>query len=118
MMLEAQGIGQTPAPDAPVIVQSIPAPPWETLPPPVVMLIFFGMLAAGFAILYPLVRAIARRLEGRQADPGLRAEVDELRMRLHEMEGQQGRVAELEERLDFAERLLAQGQERARLGDQ
>ncbi|HEY7029421.1 MAG TPA: hypothetical protein VH438_17535 [Gemmatimonadales bacterium] len=38
-------------------------------------------------------------------------EVDALRSRLNEVEGQQNRIAELEERLDFAERLLAQSRE-------
>jgi hypothetical protein len=37
------------------------------------------------------------------------AELAELRQRLGELEAQQGRVAELEERVDFAERLLASG---------
>jgi len=111
----------TPAPPAPpaVIVESIPAPPWETLPPQVFVMIFLAVVVGAVTILYPLVRAIARRLEGRPVtDAALRAEVDELRARLNEMESQQGRVAELEERVDFAERLLAQGQERARLGGQ
>ena len=116
--------GPTPAPPAPppVIVESFPAPPWETLPPEVFVLIVLGalgILAAGVTILYPLIRAIARRLEGRPvADGALRAEVEELRLRVQEMESDRGRVAELEERVDFAERLLAQGQERARLGGQ
>lgn len=111
---------QTPAPvPAPfpqeVFVGQTPAPPWESMPAPIVMLIFFAMIAAGVAILYPLARALARRLEGKHADPGLRAELEELRARMYEMESQQGRVAELEERLDFAERLLTKGHERERL---
>lgn len=105
---------QAPMPP-PVVVESFPAPPWETLPPPIVMLIFFAMLAAGVAVLYPLVRALSRRLEGKHSDPALRAELDELKARLYEVEAQQGRVAELEERVDFAERLLASGPQRERL---
>lgn len=50
----------------------------------------------------PLGKAIARRLEGRQAE----AE-EELHHQALENEVLAGRVAELEERLDFAERLLA-----------
>ena len=42
-------------------------------------------------------------------------EVDALRARLNEVEGQQTRIAELEERLDFAERMLAQSREPERL---
>lgn len=107
----------TPAPTPPpVIVQSFPDGPWEALPPQVVVLIVLAMIAAGAVILWPIARALGRRLEGRQADPTLRGEIDELRARVHELEGQQLRMAELEERLDFTERLLAQGHDRARLG--
>jgi hypothetical protein len=38
-----------------------------------------------------------------------------LRSRVHELESHQGRFAELEERLDFAERLLARHREPIRL---
>ena len=83
---------------------------------------FFGvmmsiMVAAGggYAVI-ALVSAWARRLERRAAaDPVLEAEVDRLRDRVHQLEGAEERMAELEERLDFAERMLAQGRE-ARLG--
>jgi hypothetical protein len=51
-------------------------------------------------------------LEGKRApDPALRAEVVNLQRRLAEMDALQLRVNELEERLDFAERLLTRGQE-------
>ena len=52
----------------------------------------------------PIGAAIAERIRGGPAppeDPALGAEVDHLR----------GRLAEVEERLDFAERLLAQARE-------
>ena len=42
----------------------------------------------------------------------LEAEVDDLRTRLAELESGQVRIAELEERLDFAERLLVQARDR------
>jgi hypothetical protein len=42
-------------------------------------------------------------------------EVEALRSRLNEVEAQQSHIAELEERLDFAERLLAQSREPDRL---
>jgi hypothetical protein len=58
------------------------------------------------------MRALARRLDGRgNPDPALRAEVEHLHQRLGEMDTLQMRVGELEERLDFAERLLTRGQE-------
>ena len=59
--------------------------------------------------LSPVGRALAERIRGRAApaqDPELLAEVDALR---HE-------VAELHERVDFAERLLAQRQEQGKVG--
>jgi hypothetical protein len=44
-------------------------------------------------------------------------EVEALRARLTEVESQQARVAELEERLDFTERMLASQRDPARLGE-
>lgn len=60
-----------------------------------------------FFFAVPVRRAILRKIEGGApaADPMLAAEVEQLH----------GRVAELEERLDFAERLLAQSRETAEL---
>jgi hypothetical protein len=58
-------------------------------------------------VLLPLARAYARRLESKGGDPALRDELMELRERIAELEAQQGRVLELEERLEFAERLLS-----------
>jgi hypothetical protein len=67
-----------------------------------------GAAFLAWKLLGPLAQALARRLEGR---PGSGAQLDhdlaDLRSRVHELEAQQGRVMELEERLDFAERLLA-----------
>lgn len=91
----------------------------------VVLIVFFGNLGdlgIGFALPVmillivaatvvlrgPLGRAIARRLESGPTggtDPMLVDEVVELR----------GRMLELEERLDFAERLLAQTREMQRI---
>ncbi|MEZ0334933.1 MAG: hypothetical protein ACAI18_13060 [Gemmatimonadales bacterium] len=80
-------------------------------PPAIVMIVALSLLAAT-VILWPVMRALARRLDGKSAaDPALRAEVENLRHRLTEMDTLQLRVSELEERLDFAERLLTRGQE-------
>jgi hypothetical protein len=77
-------------------------------PPAIVMIVLLSLVAATI-ILWPIMRALARRLEGKGApDPALRAEVEQLHQRLGEMDSLQIRVSELEERLDFAERLLAQ----------
>lgn len=55
----------------------------------------------------PLGRAIAKRIEGGGRGGLLEARVAELEQRLAEVEQERHRVAELEERLDFTERLLA-----------
>ncbi|MDP3910058.1 MAG: hypothetical protein Q8Q14_06675 [Gemmatimonadales bacterium] len=71
----------------------------------------FALLAvvAGCIILgYPLVRALAERLRPREIDPGVREELQAMREDLlAEMQQTRRDVAELEERVDFAERLLA-----------
>ncbi len=105
-----------PVPPTPqVIFQSLP--PWMTLPPAVTVLISLGFFAVCGVVLYPLMRAIGRRIEGKSAapDPGLRAELDQMAARLQELEQVQHRVLELEERLDFAERMLAQRRDPDRL---
>jgi len=108
-----------PIPDPPVIVTQTggPLPPWETMPPQVFAMIMLAIVAGAVLILWPLARAIARRLEG--GDRKLRAEVEELRARLDAMEHQaigsgefeaaDHRMYELEERVQFVERLLARG---------
>jgi hypothetical protein len=79
---------------------------------PAVVMIVIASLLATTIILWPIVRAFARRIEGKGgSDPALRADVEHLQQRLGEVEVLQARVAELEERLDFAERLLSQSRE-------
>jgi hypothetical protein len=106
-----------------MMLQGVPTPP--TPPPfdpnliflndggpPVVLLIVIAALTATVVILWPIMRAFGRRLEGKNtADPALRAEVDQLQMRLGEVDTLHARVTELEERVDFTERLLAQAHE-------
>lgn len=53
-----------------------------------------------------LLMGLWRWIERRTAAPG--ADLEELRARVAELEAERGRVAELEERVDFAERLLAE----------
>ncbi|HYN19498.1 MAG TPA: hypothetical protein VE078_00955 [Thermoanaerobaculia bacterium] len=72
----------------------------------VLVLIAFTIVA--IKVFGPLARAWARKLEGKVADPELRAEVDHLREQLGEVDGLRARVQELEERIEFTERLLAQ----------
>jgi hypothetical protein len=83
--------------------------------PAIVMMVLVVMTAVTI-VLWPIMRALARRLEGRGAvDASLRADVEQLRHRLGEVDGLHGRIADLEERLDFTERLLAQSREPDRL---
>ena len=81
----------------------------------------FGVVAGAaifFALLRgPVGRAIARMLEASAGhDDQLALRVDELEAQLNELGQDQRRVAELEERLDFAERLLAQRHATPELG--
>jgi Tfp pilus assembly protein PilO len=101
------------------MMQQVPTPPTPPFDPnliflqdggpPIVLLIVIAALTAGVIILWPLMRAFARRLEGKGgADPALRADLEQMQQRLSELDTLQHRVAELEERVDFTERLLAQ----------
>jgi len=63
-------------------------------------------------LVWPLIRAAARRLEGKGGDmTALRAEIDQLHDRLADVEQLQQKVFELENRLEFSERLLTQQRE-------
>jgi hypothetical protein len=92
----------------------IPAPPfdpnlfWANGGAPMVVTIVFLALVAATVILWPIMRAFGRRLEGKgPGDAALRAEVEQLTHRLGEVDQLHQRIAELEERIDFAERMLA-----------
>lgn len=112
-----------------ILLQAIPpippAPPSVPFDPnllvsnvdaPAAVMITLLVMTAITIVLWPLARALARRLEGRGAvDAALRAEMEQLQHRLGEVDIMQGRIAELEERLDFTERLLAQSREPDRL---
>lgn len=80
----------------------------------VVLLLGVGLILA--ALVWPLIKAIARRIEGGAAGAELQAELEGLRERVRHLEEIQPRMAELEERVDFAERLLAQPQRQERIG--
>jgi anti-sigma-K factor RskA len=90
----------------------------DHVPPEVGMGFVIAMLTAITIILGPLTWALARRL-GRKENPdsALQAEVEQLHVRLADMDSLQSRLGELEERVDFTERLLAQAQQPARLGE-
>lgn len=81
----------------------------DALPPPAqFMIILFGMIAFA-VVLHPLVRALARRIDRGDQQPEIDpAEFEEMRHRVAELEQRHAQVRELEERVDFAERLLAE----------
>ena len=97
-----------PIPPIPPIPEIQVLPPWMVLPPQVIGLIGIAIVAGAALVLFPIARAIAHRLEGRGVSQELLQQVEELRDRVRDLEASQHRVAELEERLDFTERLLAQ----------
>lgn len=74
------------------------------------IIFLFGGGTAFLLAISPIGRAVAERIRAHGAihvpDPELLAEVDALRRD----------VSELQERVDFAERLLAQSQERQKVG--
>ncbi|HEU4827664.1 MAG TPA: hypothetical protein VFT04_00580 [Gemmatimonadales bacterium] len=82
----------------------------DAMSTPVFLIALFAMLATVIIIFLPLMKAWARRIEGKDIDAHeLRAELDDLRARMQELEGDRARFLELEERVDFAERLLTRG---------
>jgi hypothetical protein len=80
-----------------------------------VAILSLAFLVAAAVLLRPVFRAWARRLEGGAASSDVQREMDELRERVAELEGDHGHLQELAERVDFAERMLAQRNEPARL---
>jgi len=79
----------------------------------VVLLLGAGLMFA--ALIWPLIKAIARRIEGGAAGAEVQAELEGLRERVRQLEEMQPRMLELEERVDFTERIVAQGREPDRL---
>ena len=80
-------------------------------------------MAVGVILGLPLIKALVRRIEHKTNASStaseltaLRAEVTELRGRFGASDDLAARVMELEERADFAERLLTQHREPGRLG--
>lgn len=77
--------------------------------------VFLSVLAmVGSGILaYPLVRAIAERIRPRAIETGVREELQALREDvLAELQQTRREIAEISERVDFQERLLAKKVER------
>jgi hypothetical protein len=105
-----------PSPD--VVVVGGGSAPWEALPPQVFLLMVIAIVAGAVMIFAPLVRAWARRIEGTSVEKA-RGELADLRERVEgleqrglttgEVDASYRRMYELEERVEFVERLLANG---------
>ena len=91
---------QLPSPSRPQVVVEGNLDVWE------LALILIIVLAAVVAIAWPFLRSLARRVERPAAEPEVVARLDQLERRLHQVRKLEDRVADLEERLEFAERLL------------
>ncbi len=74
---------------------------------------FLAIGASAVALLFgPIGSAVARRIVGRPEPDDAHAEIEEIRARVtDEVDALGNRLAEVEERLDFAERLLAQSEQ-------
>jgi hypothetical protein len=81
--------------------------------PPGELAMFLALGAAALGIFFgPVGSALARRLGGRPDAGEARAELEHMSERMTaEVDDLRSRLAEVEERLDFAERLLARGGE-------
>ena len=77
---------------------------------------FLAVAAGALGVFFgPIGRAVGRLIEGPRAARTDDGAIGELRSRVEQLEAERGRLAELEERLDFAERVLAQSEPPARL---
>ena len=84
------------------------------MPREAVAFLMFVTMVGGFVLLYPVVRALAERLRPRPeaGKDELQALRDDVVQELQQMRRE---VAELGERMDFTERLLAKQREADRL---
>jgi len=114
-MILIQAIPPVPPPPVP----SIPVDPnllLTRLSPPGIVMVVLLITVAVTIICWPIARAIARRLEGKSGlNSALQNELDQMHHRLSDVDVLQQRVTDVEERLDFAERLLARGETPATL---
>jgi hypothetical protein len=107
------------------LLQQGPTPPLPPAPPgqevsvsgslegwDAVVLLLCVAITIG-VLVWPLIRAVARRIEAGAGVSDARSELDALHERIRRLEEAQPRMAELEERVDFAERLLTRAQETA-----
>jgi hypothetical protein len=83
---------------------------------PIVVFLVMGAVGISFS---PIGRALSRRVGGGEAAPGeidtLRGELADLRAEVGDLQSRLGQLDEVQERLDFAERMLAQAREKGAL---
>ena len=110
-----------------ILLQEVPVPPVPPQTPgselsvsgsledmaAVALLLGVGLILA--TLVWPLIKAIARRIEGGAPGAEVQAELEGLRERVRQLEEMQPRMLELEERVDFTERIVAKGREPDRL---
>ena len=79
--------------------------------PPGELAMFLAVGAAAIGLFFgPIGTALGRRLAGRSGPDELQVELEQMNERMAaEVEILRGRLSEVEERLDFAERLLPRG---------
>lgn len=88
------------------------------MPPEGVVFLSVVTLIGGFALLLPVVRALAERIRPQQ-ESGIREELQALREDMaQELQQMRRELAELSERLDFTDRLLAKQRDAPRIGTQ
>ncbi len=100
------------------LVPQAPAPPgsemsvsgsmegWELA---LILLVVFGAI---LAIAWPFLRSLARRLDPPPVDAEVLRRLDRLEGEAHALKVLENRIAELEERVDFAERFLPRPDDR------
>ena len=86
---------------------------------PFIILGTLGMTGLAGWILKPVIEGLGRRVAGTGSAQvaALEAEVQELHQRLADVDGVAQRLVEIEDRLDFAERLIAQQRPAGSLAD-
>jgi hypothetical protein len=89
------------------------------VPPDLWVLVPLGGMGMGALFMVGIYKIVTRwidRRQGRALPEGTREEMEDLRRQVAALDELPQRVAELEERLDFAERMLAQHTQRPMLG--
>ena len=99
-MNPAQTVPQAPAPPTPEMVVQGSLEGWELA---LLLLVVFGAI---IAIAWPFLRSLAGRLDRPAVEPEVLARLVRVEGALHHLRTLEDRVADLEERLDFAERFL------------